>query len=153
MSNLKYKGYTGTIEASIEDDCLHGEILFINDLITYEGNTVAEIKSSFEEAVDRYLAYCEETGKPADKPCSGTFNVRIGPELHRKAVEAAYEQSLTLNEFVTQSIQAAIDQNRIVKLEHTHHHEITLCTSQPPASVVTTTEQADVWRTFNATVQ
>ena len=107
MSNLKHKGYAGTIEASIEDGCLHGNILFINDLITYEGNTVEEIKASFEDAVDRYLAYCEETEKLADKPCSGTFNVRVGPELHGKAVEAAYERGITLNEFVTRSIQAA----------------------------------------------
>ncbi len=152
MSNLKYKGYAGTIEASIEDGCLHGSILFINDLITYEGNTVEEIKSSFEEAIDRYLAYCEETGKPADKPFSGTFNVRVGPELHRKAVEAAHDRGITLNEFVTRSMQAAIDQNGILKLEHTHYHEITLSTSQPSASVVTTTEQPNTWRTFDATV-
>jgi predicted HicB family RNase H-like nuclease len=152
MSNLKHKGYAGTIEVSIEDGCLHGSILFINDLITYEGNTVGEIRASFEDAVDRYLAYCEETGKPADKPCSGTFNVRVGSELHRKAGEVAYDRGITLNEFVTRSIQAAIDQNGILKLEHTHHHEITLSTSQPPASVVTTTEQPNAWRTFDATV-
>ena len=152
MSNLKYKGYAGTIEVSIEDGCLHGSILFINDLITYEGNTVEEIKASFEDAVNRYLAYCEETGKPADKPCSGTFNVRVGPELHRKAVEAAHDHGITLNEFVTRSIQATIDQNGTLKLEHTHHHEITFSTNQPLASVVSTTEQPNAWRTFDATV-
>jgi predicted HicB family RNase H-like nuclease len=152
MSKLKYKGYAGTIEPSIEDGCLHGEILFINDLITYEGTTVAEIKASFEEAVDRYLAYCEETGRPADKPCSGTFNVRVGPELHRKAVEAAYEQGFTLNEFVTRSIQAATEQNRILTLEHTHHHEITFFTSQTSSSVVAAMEQPHAWEPINATV-
>jgi predicted HicB family RNase H-like nuclease len=152
MSKLKHKGYAGTIEVSIEDGCLHGSILFINDLITYEGNTVEEIKSSFEEAIDRYLAYCEETGKPADKPCSGTFNVRVGSELHRKAVETAYEHGITLNEFVTRSIQAAIEQNGTLQLEHSHRHEIILSTSQPSASVVTTTEQPKAWRQFDATV-
>lgn len=152
MSKLRHKGYAGTIEVSIEDGCLHGSILFINDLITYEGNTVEEIKASFEEAVDRYLAYCEETGKPADKPCSGTFNVRVGPELHRKAVEVAYERGITLNEFVTRSIQVAIEHNGTLKLEQSHRHEIILSTSQPSASVVTTTEQPNTWRTFDATV-
>jgi predicted HicB family RNase H-like nuclease len=152
MSKLRHKGYAGTIEVSIEDGCLHGSILFINDLITYEGNTVEEIKASFEEAVDRYLAYCEETGKPADKPCSGTFNVRVGPELHRKAVEAAHDRGITLNEFVTQSMQAAIEYNGTLKLEQSHRHEIILSTSQPSASVVTTTEQPNTWRTFDATV-
>jgi predicted HicB family RNase H-like nuclease len=57
---LSHKGYTGSVEVSIEDCCLHGKILFIEDIITYEGNAVEEIKSSFIEAVDRYLSYCDE---------------------------------------------------------------------------------------------
>jgi len=150
MNKITYKGYTGTIEASIEDGCLHGQILFINDIITYEGNTVSEIKSSFEGAVDRYLAYCEETGKPADKPYSGTFNVRVGQELHRKAVEVAYHRGITLNDFVTQSIQTAIEQNGVVRVEHTHHHNISIADSQTSATVVASTEQPLAWEKFNA---
>lgn len=150
MNKFTYKGYTGTIEASIEDGCLHGQILFINDIVTYEGNTVDDIKTSFEEAIDRYLAYCKETGKPANKPYSGTFNVRVGQELHRKAVEVAYHRSITLNDFVTQSIQTAIEQNGVVRVEHTHHHNITITDSQTSATVVATMEQPLAWETFNA---
>ncbi|OPL16997.1 MAG: hypothetical protein AVO38_06790 [delta proteobacterium ML8_D] len=92
---------------------------FVTDIITYEGNTVEEIKISFEEAVDHYLEYCKETGKSANKPYSGTFNVRIGQELHRKAAEIAYHQGVTLNEFVVRSIKNAIVQNgSIIRLEH-----------------------------------
>lgn len=141
MSNLAYKGYTGTIEASIEDGCLHGQLLFITDIITYEGNTVEDIKKSFKEAVDHYLAYCKETGKPANKPYSGTFNVRVGQEFHRKAVEVAYHQGMTLNDFVVQSIKSAIAQNGIIRLEHTHHHSITITNNQAPATVVATMDK------------
>jgi len=150
MNKLTHKGYAGTIEASIEDSCLHGQILFIEDIITYEGTTVEDIKTSFKEAVDRYLAYCEETGKPANKPYSGTFNVRVGQDLHRKAVEVAYHRGITLNDFVTQSIQTAIEQNGIVKVEHTHHHNITITDYQTSASVVATVEQPLAWETYNA---
>ena len=150
MSTLSYKGYTGTIEASIEDDCLYGKILFINDLITYEGNTIKEIKASFEEAVDHYLAYCEETGKPANKPYSGTFNVRVGQELHRKAVEVAYHQGMTLNDFVVQSIKGSIAQNGVIRLEHTHHYNITITDNQTPTTVVATTDKPLAWEKFNA---
>jgi predicted HicB family RNase H-like nuclease len=150
MSKITYKGYTGTIEASIEDGCLHGKILFIDDLITYEGNTVDDIKTSFEEAVDHYLAYCEETGKPANKPYSGTFNVRVGQELHRKAVEVAYHQGMTLNDFVVQSIKSAIAQNGVMRLEHTHRHHITITDNQTSAAVVATTDKPLAWEKFNA---
>jgi predicted HicB family RNase H-like nuclease len=150
MSNLAYKGYTGTIEASIEDGCLHGQILFITDIITYEGNTVDDIKTSFEEAVDHYLAYCQNTGKPANKPYSGTFNVRVGQDLHRKAVEVAYNQSITLNDFVAQSIKNAIEKNGVIKLEHTHHHNIIITDNQTSTTVVATMEKPLAWEKLNA---
>lgn len=116
MNRLTHNNYFGTVEASIEDNCLHGQIRFIDDLITYEGTTVEDIKISFKEAVDRYLAYCEETGRPASKPYSGTFNVRVGQDLHRKAAEVACHRGITLNDFVSQSIQAAIEQSSTAKI-------------------------------------
>lgn len=150
MNNLTYKGYTGTIEASVEDGCLHGQLLFITDIITYEGNTVDGIRASFEEAVDHYLAYCQDTGKPANKPYSGTFNVRVGQELHRKAVEVAYHQGITLNDFVAQSIKNAIEENGVIRLEHTHQHNITITDNQTSTTVVATTNKPLTWEKFNA---
>lgn len=150
MNKLTYKGYTGAIEVSIEDNCLHGQILFIEDIITYEGTTVVDIKASFKEAVNRYLAYCKETGKPANKPYSGTFNVRVGQDIHRKAAEIAYHRGIALNDFVTQSIQAAIEQNSVVKVEHTHKLNITITDNQTSASVIATGAQPFAWETFNA---
>jgi len=150
MNNLTYKGYTGTIEASIEDGCLHGQLLFITDIITYEGSTVDDIRTSFEEAVDHYLAYCQDTGKPANKPYSGTFNVRVGQELHRKAVEVAYHQGITLNDFVAQSIKNAIEKNDVIRLEHTHQHNITITDNQTSTTVVANTNKPLTWEKFNA---
>ena len=150
MNKLTYKGYTGTIEASIEDGCLHGQILFIDDIITYEGNTVDDVKTSFEEAVDHYFAYCKETGKPANKPYSGTFNVRVGQELHRKAVEVAYHRGTTLNDFVAQSIKTSIEQNGVIRLEHTHHHNITITDNQTSTTVVATTDKPHAWEKIYA---
>lgn len=150
MNKLTYKGYAGTIDVSLEDGCLHGQILFIEDIITYEGSTVDDIKISFEEAVDRYLAYCEETGRPANKPYSGTFNVRVGQELHRKAVEAAYHRGITLNDFVAQSIRIAIEQNGVVKVEHTHNHTVTITGIEISATRTASMEQPNSWEKISA---
>jgi len=86
MSNkvLNHRNYLGSIEVSIEDNCLYGKILFINDLVTYEANTPDGLKLAFQEAVDGYLAFCKEEGIPADRPFSGNFNVRVPKEFHRK---------------------------------------------------------------------
>lgn len=124
QTELAYKSYTGSIEVSIEDECLHGRILFIDDLVTYEGNSVPYLRVAFEAAVDRYLAHCERVGKPPSKPFSGTFNVRIGPYLHGQAARAASRKGIKLNEFVKQAMQAAIAGNGIITHERHHQHNV-----------------------------
>ena len=56
MANyLKYKGYIGSVEFSKEDAVLHGKIIGINDLVTYEANCVVELKKAFIDSVEDYL--------------------------------------------------------------------------------------------------
>ena len=103
MSYLKYKGYLGTIEPDLETGVLFGKLAFIRDLITYEAETLKTLEQAFQESVDGYLESCAELGKKPDQPFKGTFNVRISPELHRKAVLASSDNSL--NAFVSDAIQ------------------------------------------------
>lgn len=105
MSNiLKYKEYIGTVEYSSEDDCLYGKVIGLNDSITFEGSSIDELKADFHNAVDDYLELCAEQGKEPEKAYKGTFNVRIKPELHKKAVLLASEQGKTLNTIVEEAI-------------------------------------------------
>lgn len=57
---LEYKGYTGTVEFSAEDNILFGKVIGIDGLISYEGESVSSLKEDFEAAVDDYLEMCEE---------------------------------------------------------------------------------------------
>ena len=108
MSLFRYKGFYGSAQASIEDHCLFGKLEFIEPLVCYEGQNVVELEQAFKEAVDDYLLDCEKLGREPAKSCKGSFNVRIGPELHRHALIAARENNLKLNEFVKQSIEQAV---------------------------------------------
>lgn len=148
-NSLTYKGYSGSIEVSVEDECLHGRILYIDDIVTYEGGSVPEITSAFVAAVDRYIEHCERTGLPAEKPCSGTFNVRIGPGLHKDAVMAARRHGTTLNDFVVRSIQAAIDNERITRVEHMHQHNISITWDETHEKIVTTADEPAKWGTVS----
>lgn len=103
MSYLKYKGYLGTIEPDLETGELFGKLAFIRDLVTYEAETLKALEQEFKNSVDEYLASCSELNKQPDQPFKGTFNVRISPELHRKAVLASGDSSL--NAFVSEAIQ------------------------------------------------
>ena len=60
---FEHNGYTGSVETSVNDQCLHGKILFITDLITYEAGTVAELEAEFIAAVDDYIETCKVIGK------------------------------------------------------------------------------------------
>jgi predicted HicB family RNase H-like nuclease len=51
---MTYKDYIGTVEYSEDDNCLFGRIAGIRDIVSYEGESVAEIRKTFEEAVDDY---------------------------------------------------------------------------------------------------
>lgn len=130
---LNHRGYCGSIEFSIEDSCLYGKILFITDLVTYEAETILGLSKAFEEAVDFYLAKCEQVGLIADKPFSGTFNVRFDPELHRSAAIAAAKKGASLNDFVRECVEHCLsDKTTLVSLteNHTHYHQVELVESE-----------------------
>lgn len=57
MTNtIKYKGYTGSVEISEEDNCLFGKVLFIRSLLSYEGRMLEEIKKRLQGRSRRLLA-------------------------------------------------------------------------------------------------
>ena len=110
MDTLKYKGFIGSIEAELDNNTLYGKVLGLDKgtLVTYEGNTLAELKEDFINAVEDYIAFCKENGLPLHKSYTGNFNVRIPIELHAKAAAMAQEEGISLNAFVKQSIYRAV---------------------------------------------
>ncbi|TAD92530.1 MAG: type II toxin-antitoxin system HicB family antitoxin, partial [Bacteroidetes bacterium] len=97
---LQFKGYYAEVHFSADDDVFYGKLLGISDLVSFEDATVSELKASFHEAVEDYLITCKELGKDPEKTYKGSFNVRISPELHRKAANYASIRKMTLNELV-----------------------------------------------------
>lgn len=113
---LKYKGFCGSMEFSLEDECLVGVVLFIQSKIIYIGDTIAELKTAFEQAVDAYLLHCVEHNIEPEKPCSGTFNIRIGASLHKEAIKYAYEHEISLNEVMVKAVSCLV----FDEIHHTH---------------------------------
>jgi predicted HicB family RNase H-like nuclease len=105
---MTYKGYIGSVHYSEEDEVFHGKLEAINDLIMFEGTSVKELKKAFHEAVDDYIETCKEMGREPQKPFKGSFNVRISSDLHRKAVEKATRQGVSLNQFVQKALEEKI---------------------------------------------
>ncbi|MCL2645225.1 MAG: type II toxin-antitoxin system HicB family antitoxin, partial [Betaproteobacteria bacterium] len=106
---FNYRGYYGSIEASPADNCLFGKLQFIRALVSYEGQTVAELEHAFHDAVDEYLADCTDAGHPPEIPCKGSFNVRVGHDLHLAASVEAARRSMTLNDLTRRALAAYIE--------------------------------------------
>ena len=108
MRLMEYKGFFGSVEASVEDGCIFGKLEFIDPLVNYEGETVQEMEVAFHEAVDDYIKTCKELNVEPQKPYRGTFNVRIGRDLHRAAAIAAKQKGINLNELVKRAIEREV---------------------------------------------
>ena len=105
MNNtMEYKGYIGSVEFSENDNVLFGKVQGIRSLISYEGTTVSELVADFHGAVDDYLAACAEEGTAPEVAYKGSFNIRIGSELHRRAAIYALAHDQTLNAFIAQAV-------------------------------------------------
>ena len=103
---MEYKGYHAKIEYSAEDETFVGRVIGITDTLLFDGSSVEELTDMFHQSVDDYLASCAELGKAPEKEYRGSFNVRLSPELHRRAAIAAEGRSLTLNQFMNEAVKS-----------------------------------------------
>jgi len=106
---LTYKGFIGSVHFSADDGVFHGKVEGIDDLVTFEGKSVNELVEAFHEEVDDYLALCRKLGKAATKSYKGSLNVRMSPEVHRKAAEKAALLGLSLNQFIQRAVEDEVE--------------------------------------------
>jgi predicted HicB family RNase H-like nuclease len=102
-----YKGFCGKAEYDPEAELFHGEIIGTRDVVTFQGTTPAELRRSFQESVDDYLAFCQQRGEQPEKPLSGNFMTRLDPDMHRQISQRAELAGKSLNQFVRDCLSAA----------------------------------------------
>ena len=110
MNNtLEHKGYHGTVEYSAEDNILHGKVIGITGLISYDGESLIELTACFIEAVDDYLSSCEaENREPMIPYCGKLDNVTISPELHKDFVLYSAKNNKRVNEALEEAMKSYI---------------------------------------------
>ena len=105
MDYLEYKGYKGSVEYSKDDNCLFGKVHGLSkELITYEGQTLDELRKDFEEGIESYLDYCKAEGIDPAKPYSGKLNLRMPSELHSRVAAFVASTGITINDFINRAI-------------------------------------------------
>ncbi len=110
MNTMTYRGYAARIDYSDDDGCFIGHIAGITDVVGFHGESVAELRTVFEEAVDDYLQTCEKLNRPPQKPYSGNLMLRIPPEIHAAIATAAEVSGKSLNQWATDTFVNALHQ-------------------------------------------
>lgn len=105
---MQHKGYYGSVHFDEEELVFHGKIEFIRALVSYEATNAKGLKKSFMDAVEDYLATCQEQGIEPEVPFKGNLNVRLGQELHRRIAIAASQQQLSINRFISETLSHAV---------------------------------------------
>nr|WP_245435249.1 type II toxin-antitoxin system HicB family antitoxin [Rhizobium sophoriradicis] len=71
MNIMAYNGYHARIEFDAEGDVFFSRIAGISDVIGFHGDSVAELKKAFHEAVNDYLETCRKIGNELSDPIPG----------------------------------------------------------------------------------
>ncbi len=101
---LSYGGYVGSIEYDSEENIFHGKVLYIQDSVLFNGDSIEKLRVDFEQSIQDYLQACEAEGLEPNKPMSGTFNIRTSPENHYCLSILSKREKTSLNNIVNLAI-------------------------------------------------
>jgi predicted HicB family RNase H-like nuclease len=107
-NSMQYKNYMAKVEYDDEAGVFHGEVIDLRDVITFEGESVGELRQAFEDSVEDYLEFCSQRGEEPEKPFSGRFLLRISPELHREISMLAKLEDSSLNQWIKERLADAV---------------------------------------------
>lgn len=105
---IEYKGYVGVFEFDPERDTFHGTVVNTNDVISFYGSSVNELRKEMGNSVEEYLAFCREQGRSPEKPFSGKLILRTNPELHRRVALEAARHRLSMNAYLQEVLEKAV---------------------------------------------
>ena len=95
------------VEFDAQDKILIGRLAGISDIVSFHGESVAELEAAFHEAVDDYVTACEKLGQTPNKPASGKLMLRVPPAVHSAALTAAHAAGTSLNQWATRVLSEA----------------------------------------------
>jgi len=108
-NTMQYKGYTALIEFSNEDGCLIGKVLGIRDIIVFDGNTVEEIRTHFQDMIDHYIEACAKAGREPNEPVSEIM-IPVSPVLYAKAARKAEYDGVPVRAVMESALQKFVAQ-------------------------------------------
>ena len=103
---MKYKGYLGKVVYDDEAEIFHGDVIGLKDVITFQGETVAEVKKAFRDSIESYLELCRSRGMKPAKTFSGKVILRMDPQVHETISREAAIRGISLNELINEKLRS-----------------------------------------------
>ena len=107
---LIYKGYLGHVTFDDEAGLLHGDVVNLRrTVITFQGQTVEEMKKGFRDSVDDYLAWCEQRGTEPEAPLAAQVASMVEPDMVDAIRARAEAEQKSVDETVASLIKFALE--------------------------------------------
>jgi len=105
---IEYKGYIGVVDFDPEIDLFHGTVINTQDVITFYGASITELRAEMQKSLEVYFEVCEEQGKTPDKPFSGTLTIETTPELYSRIALNAARRQLEIEVYLQEVLEKVV---------------------------------------------
>lgn len=107
---LIYKGYLGHVTYDDEAGVLHGDVVNLRlTVITFQGQTVEEVKRAFVDSVDDYLTWCQQRGVEPEAPLSAQVASMVEPDVYDAIHARAKAEQKSVDETVASLLKFALE--------------------------------------------
>jgi predicted HicB family RNase H-like nuclease len=105
---MTHDGYVAVVDIDEDAGVMHGRVVNARAILTFEGESIGELREAFADTIADYRDWCRERGVEPEKPFSGTLSLRLTPELHRRVAEKAALTGASVNQFIVERLEEAV---------------------------------------------
>jgi predicted HicB family RNase H-like nuclease len=107
VATIEHHGSVARIELDQDEKILHGRVININDVVTFEAASAPQLLREFKRSMEDYFAFCKKRGEEPEKPFSGKFVLRVDPAVHRAIAVAADREAKSINKWAEETLAKA----------------------------------------------
>ena len=107
-NTLEIDGYRAVIQFDPDIDMFRGEFVGLNGGADFYARDIAGLRREGAASLKVFLDMCREDGVEPRRRFSGTFHLRVPPELHAAIAAAAAADGKSLNQWVSDELRATI---------------------------------------------
>jgi len=83
-------------------------VINTNDVITFYGSSVAELRDEMMKSIEEYFQFCREHNRKPEEPFSGKLMIQTSPELHRRVALKAALRHVNMDTYIQEILKRAV---------------------------------------------